>query len=353
MLRVPAALGHGTGVRLAYGDVMTTTPGLDDDRVVVVGAGIAGAACARSLADRGVPVSVIDRGHRPGGRLASPTVAGRPVDLGGSYLTAREPAFAAIVDGWGERGLVRPWTDTFHIARHGQVTGTTTGPMRWAATGGSRTLVADLLTGIDVVVEREVLAVSAGPAVDGRRVRAAALAMPDPQAARILDRSLPVEQAAVAGRAWDPVLAVMAGWSRREWLEDLDGLFVHDDPVLAFVADDGRRRGDGAPVLVLHSTGDHGRRWDADPEGGREELVAAATRLLGVGPPDWSKAHRWRYARPVAARTLTHHLGSSGVGLAGDGWGAARVETAWMSGTALGAALAADQAAALTRPRAG
>ena len=59
-------------------------------RTVVVGGGISGVACAKALADRGLPVRVVDRGRRLGGRMGGRSLAGRPVDLGASYLTAGE-----------------------------------------------------------------------------------------------------------------------------------------------------------------------------------------------------------------------------------------------------------------------
>jgi heterodisulfide reductase subunit A-like polyferredoxin len=40
-------------------------------RVVVVGGGVAGAAAALLLAERGVRVTLVERGHRLGGRLAA------------------------------------------------------------------------------------------------------------------------------------------------------------------------------------------------------------------------------------------------------------------------------------------
>jgi renalase len=46
---------------------------------IVIGAGIAGLACARALATAGVPVRVLERGSRPSGRLASRTLHGRAI----------------------------------------------------------------------------------------------------------------------------------------------------------------------------------------------------------------------------------------------------------------------------------
>jgi phytoene dehydrogenase-like protein len=55
--------------------------------VVVVGAGIAGLACARELAGVGVPVRIREREPLPGGRLASALLGDRPVDTGAAYFT--------------------------------------------------------------------------------------------------------------------------------------------------------------------------------------------------------------------------------------------------------------------------
>jgi renalase len=301
--------------------------------VVVVGAGIAGVACARALTAAGVEVRVLERSRVVGGRMASRRLHGRPVDLGAAYFTVSDPGFAQIVDGWQTAGLARPWTDTLAIIGDG-ARGSSAGPMRWAAPGGLRSLVVALAEGLDVTLEHEVSRVGPGPVVDGEAVDAAVLAMPDPQAARLLDPA----PASIADRAWNPVVTVAGGWQQRSWA-DLPAAFVNDHPVLALVADDGDRRGDGAPVLVAHSTAAVARAHDADPDGAVPAVLDALRELLGVGEPLWTHAHRWRFAAPADARAATFGL-EDGIGLAGDGWGRSRVEAAWRSGTDLGQAIA-------------
>ncbi len=56
------------------------------ERVVVVGAGIAGLAAANALANAGVPVVVLEGRDRIGGRLHTADVGGSPIDLGGSWI---------------------------------------------------------------------------------------------------------------------------------------------------------------------------------------------------------------------------------------------------------------------------
>lgn len=311
--------------------------------VAVVGAGIAGCACAAVLIGAGVDVTVLDRGRAAGGRMSSRTLHGRPVDLGASYLTARDPRFQAVLDAWVDRGVARPWTDRFPVLSPAGLGAPKPGPMRYGAPAGLRSLVEDLAGPLQVRQQAQVTAVGPGPVVhvDGEPPRpydAVVLAMPDPQALAVLDIGHTEARAAVAAREWLPVLALAAGFDARGW--DLDGAFVHDDPVLEWVADDGTRRGDGAPVLVAHSTSAFAAAHLQDPAAAETAMVAALTGLLALPAPTWAQVQRWTYAKPAGPRDEPFHLGPE-VGLCGDGWGASKVEAAWLSGTALGEALSA------------
>lgn len=262
---------------------------------------------------------------------------GRPVDLGASYFTARYPDFSDIVTHWVKRGVARAWTESFHAYAPGGEIALSAGPMRYAAPAGLSALVEDLAADLPVRYGAPVRHVGPGPTADGRDYAAVVLAMPDASAREILDNSLVEEHDAVA-LAWDPVVAVAAGYPQRSW-PFTDGAFVNDHPVLSFVADDGARRGDGAPVLVAHSTTAYARSLgpDDDPAG----PLLAALRELVPAAPEWVRTHVWPRARPVHGRgdDPTFHLGDAMVGLCGDSWGSPRVETAWSSGAALASAL--------------
>ena len=308
--------------------------------VTVVGAGISGVACARALQEAGVPVRVLDRGRRPGGRMASRTFADRVVDTGASYLTAAPGSpFAAVVEDWVARGLARAWTDTFAVAGPGGLEERKSGPVRYAAPAGLRSLVADLASGLDVVQERTVQRVADGPSVDGEEVPAAVLALPGPQARRLVDDAL--AGALLDDADWQPALAVVLGFDRRGWDADLHGAFVHDDDAVEWIADDGDRRGDGAPVLVAHTTPTLAARHLDRPEDAVGAVTAAVARVLGLAAgPAWTAVHRWTFAKPAAPREEPFGLVGR-IGACGDGWSApSRVQSAWSSGDALGAALA-------------
>jgi len=309
--------------------------------VCVVGAGLAGIACARVLTDAGRRVVVLERARTVGGRMASGAVAGRPVDSGAQYLTVSSEPFRAVVSSWAARGLARPWTDAFAAHEGGRLLPPKPGPLRWGTPLGLRSLVADLAKGLDVRLRTTVEGVAAsvhGPTVDGAAYDAVLLAMPDPQALRLLGAGLAAERAEIAGRAWEPQLALLCGWSRRSW--DVDAAFVNDSSVLGFVADDGSRRGDGAPVLVAHSTPGFAAGRLASPAAAAPAMTAALAGVLGLtAEPVWSHVRRWSFARPAASRAEPFFLGASRVGLCGDAWGNSKVETAWASGDALGRAL--------------
>ncbi|MDP9817972.1 putative NAD/FAD-dependent oxidoreductase [Spirilliplanes yamanashiensis] len=311
--------------------------------VVVVGAGVAGLACARALAGAGVPVRVLERGRVPGGRLASKRFDGRPADIGAAYLTVDDERFAAVVRRWHAAGLAREWTDTMLAFPGGPPAEPRTGPVRWAAPGGLRSLAEDLAQGLDVRLGHTVARVGPGPVVDGEPADAVVLAMPGPQAARLLEPGGPVAGAAAA-QTWHPVLSAVLRYPARDWAP-FAGAFVNDHPVLATVCDDGDRRGDGAPVLVAHTTGAVAAAHLTDPAAAGPLIEDAVRDLLGLGAPaQLVHVHRWTYAQPDPGDG-GHLLDDTLVGLAGDAFGRPRVQTAWLSGHTLGGELARRLAA--------
>ncbi|MGC4896309.1 NAD(P)/FAD-dependent oxidoreductase [Micromonospora sp. DT31] len=309
--------------------------------MVVVGAGIAGVACATELARSGIPVRVRERARVTGGRLASRRFEGRPVDLGAAYFTVDDPDFAAVVQRWRAAGLAGEWTDTL-VAYGPGGRAEATGPMRWAAPRGLRSLVEHLAEGLPVTHDRPVTTVEPGPRVDGGEAKAVVLAMPGPQAARLLDPALAGATRAVATQSWSPALTVVLHFPVRCW-PDFRGAFVNDHPVLGLVCDDGDRRGDRAPVLVAHTTAGFAARHLNQPAAAHPAVEQAVRDLLGLPEPAVSAhVHRWTCATPAAhTGSATYHLDDDGIGLAGDAFGRPRVQTAWRSGRDLGRALAA------------
>ncbi|KQU57257.1 hypothetical protein ASG84_16820 [Rhodococcus sp. Leaf278] len=298
------------------------------DSITIVGAGIAGAACARVLDDAAVPFRIVDRGRAPGGRMSSPELHGRRVDLGAGYFTVRDQDFTTVVADWESRGLARQWANTFGILKAETAPCTTTGPVRWATPTGLRSLVRDLLGDFHIEGSSDLTDLPDGHVV---------LAMPDPQATRLTAVPDAVE--------YEPVIAVACGFDGLD-VPFRDAAFVNDHPDIAFVVDDGARRGDGASVLVVHTTSERAQQHLDDPDGAIA-LVLEALRELSVvsSAPTWTHAHRWTFAKPASQHDCTFALEQRDgrlVGFAGDQWcasGAPRVESAWRSGTDVGTEL--------------
>ncbi|WP_206489257.1 NAD(P)/FAD-dependent oxidoreductase [Rhodococcus sp. KRD162] len=304
---------------------MTSDSGSLSDSVTIVGAGMAGAACAQVLHHAGVPFRIVDRGRAPGGRMSSPELHGRRVDLGAGYFTVRDQEFTTVVADWESKGLARQWANTFGILKPETVPCTTTGPVRWATPAGLRSLVRNMVEGFEIQDSTELTDLPDGHVV---------VAMPDPQAARLTSVPDAVD--------YDAVIAVACGFDGLD-IPFRDAAFVNDHPDIDFVVDDGARRADGAPVLVAHTTSERAQQHLDEPDGAIGSVLDALRELSVITTqPTWTHAHRWTFAKPAAQHDSNFALEQQDgrfVGLAGDQWcdsGVPRVESAWRSGTDVG-----------------
>ncbi len=76
--------------------------------VVVVGAGFAGLSAARELVRLGHDVVVLEGRDRVGGRSSTTTIAGMPVDLGGTFVGPTQDAVIALAERTGLRDGAAP-----------------------------------------------------------------------------------------------------------------------------------------------------------------------------------------------------------------------------------------------------
>ena len=82
-------------------------------RVAIIGAGIAGLACARRLHDAGIEATLFDKSRGLGGRLATRRAdTGTPgvaFDHGATHFTARSEGFTRLLAAWEKAGLAARW----------------------------------------------------------------------------------------------------------------------------------------------------------------------------------------------------------------------------------------------------
>lgn len=315
--------------------------------VAIVGAGIAGLACARTLAAHGVATRLFDKGRTPGGRLATRRVDldghGIGFDHGAQYLTARGALFRATLDAVD----ARPW-----IEGHRRV-----GVPRMSA------IPRALAEGLDITLGREVVEIAGGPhawllrhatprrpggppgadVTEDGPFEAVVVAVPAPQAAPLLEGPAAELRAALEPVRMAPCWTLMAAF--RTPLDLPDHIRPEGGPI-AWAARDSSKPGRDPAVecWVVQA----GAAWTrdhlemAEPEA-RAALLAAFARLAEQALPDpaYAAAHRWRYAlveRPLGTPFLWD--GARSIGAAGDWCLGPRAEAAAESGTALATAMA-------------
>lgn len=337
--------------------------------VCIVGAGFAGLSAASALQAAGWEVVLVDKGRHPGGRGATRSLGERDqrFDVGAQFWTTRDPAFAAAVATWADRGWCRIWSTGFPVLRRDGLHQEDDGHPRWCAEGGMRTLAAALVDGRDLRSFTSVVGLHRSAsgwqveAVPGDTVRGAAAGPAQTLATDAVILTQPLPQAiglcAEAGMAVGEDLAAVAydrcwyllaeGPGEGALLPGSGGLRIEDGDLGATWLASQRARGlrttgegfilHGDPALSL-------AHWDDPAEavavllGGR--LSAILDRLGLAWSPDRVEARRWRYSKCRNPLARPCEVLAPGLVLAGDAFaGAARVEGAWCSGCAAAQAL--------------
>jgi predicted NAD/FAD-dependent oxidoreductase len=317
---------------------------MDEVRIAVVGAGIAGLACARELARADVAVTVFEKARGLGGRLATRREGGLAFDHGAQYLTARSPAFLRFVEAAIHSGAVSAWKP--RIREDGRswdapIDDWYVGLPGMSAAVRPMARHVEVLTGVGV---HELLVGLRGweLVTDGgsapRVFDAVAVAVPAPQALTLLaphSRSFHRLGEARMAPCWTAMMSfdapVDAGAEVRRWTSG----------PLTWAACDSSKPGrpDGAQCWVAH----------ASPAWSREHLEDDAQQVAqalwqefcaavggGLPAPATLHAHRWRHAfveQPLGAPCVVDD--ESAIGACGDWCIAPRAEAAFDSGRAL------------------
>jgi renalase len=344
--------------------------------IAVVGAGIAGAACAHALRLAGHSVHVFDKSRGPGGRLATRRIewvdrqgqaCTTRLDHGALAITARSAAFQTFVDQAMDEGCLAEWAPTL-------------APGSLSLEGGDRlyvpvpdmpALCRRLLDGAAASWSFTVDSLHKGPLgwqvqAGGERYGAPfdaiVLAVPPAQAVPLLSPHrrdwarhasvVPMQPCwTLMGVADAPQPAM--GW---ELARPSTGPLAW---VLRNDARPGRERVPGQAHWVVHARAGWSRRHLEQPAAWvQQQMQAALSDYLGR-PVDWHHCavHRWRYALPQVQRAAPAKScwwdAAQGLGVCGDFLGGSGAEGAWLSAQSLSAALlqrasdAADAATAL------
>lgn len=319
--------------------------------VAVVGAGLAGLACAQALQSDGFRVRVFEKSRGPSGRMSTRRGEGWQCDHGAQYFTARDPDFRAEVERWCAEGVAARWDGRIRaIDADGLRTPDPT-LERFVGVPRMTAPAARLAASLDVALQCEIRELRRDP--DGWRLRADAqgwsteafgavvVAVPAPQAAGLAGAHTEAlghfAASAVMRGAWAVMLRLDAPVPL-----SFDGAFVNHGP-LRWVARDSSKPGRAGPeTWLLHATPEWSApRLEAPADQVAAELIGAFVALGGARPAAWT-AHRWRYAdtAPPLGEGFAWDP-EAAIGLCGDWLDAGKVEGAWCSGRALARRVAA------------
>lgn len=335
---------------------------VSSSKVAVIGAGLAGASCARALTQAGCTVHVIDKSRGVGGRLATRRLEW--LDAQGDRHTARldhgTPAISAcgtefrqFLAHGAQAGLVAPWQPALAAGSR---------PLDDAGslylpTQDMPSLCRWLLRDIPITLNFAVDSLRRDPR--GWRIDAGGSTLPGHFDAVVL--ALPPAQAATL------LGPQRSDWTQRAsiaWMQPCWTLMGVARPPARPIAWDVARPEQGPLAWVMRNDARPGREpaadaayWVAHARGGwsRQQLEQPADWVLGqlqaalqdcLGEPiEWRHAvvHRWRYAKPQPSGAAPARLGwwdeVLGLGVCGDFLGGTGAEGAWLSAQALSEAM--------------
>jgi len=316
-------------------------------RIVVVGAGLAGLAAARSL-NNDHELVVVDKGRGVGGRMATRRMGDATIDHGAQFFTTHTDEFAAVVAGWQEAGLAQPWFRG-RLGPLGIVDAD--GHTRFRGTESMNAVAKHLAAGLDVRTGTAAISISQADGSHGWTIaigdhslqaEAVVLTPPVPQSLALLaagEVALATDDlAALTALRYEPCLAVLAVLDAPSGLPEPGAVDPEDGPI-DWMADNQRKGISASPAVTIHATADFSREhWSSPDE------VVVATLLAAAGLPaatSVTQVQRWRYARPVDVHPARHLLaqGLPPLVFAGDAFGGTKVEGAVLSGRSAARAL--------------
>lgn len=333
------------------------------DSTLVIGAGLSGMTCARRLADAGHAVTVVDKGRRPSGRLATRTSRSGPVfDHGAQFFTARLDGFRAQVRDWVARGVAAEWKARIVDLEDTRAVPTKREAARYVGTPGMDAVVADLcrphpgidgphfglqIARLDKTPTGYEATTADGALAGSRSFDQVVLAIPGAQARTLLADLHPDFATQLDDTDSAACWAAMLAFDQTLDL-GFDAAFVEGESPLSWIARNTAKPGrpDTPECWVLHT----GPKWsqkhvDFSPDEVLPQLIKAFAATTGTVPPEtvYAAAHRWRFAhvtRPLSVPFL--HDAEQKLAACGDVFCTGprpNIEQAWHSGHDLASAL--------------
>ncbi|MBS0234336.1 MAG: FAD-dependent oxidoreductase [Proteobacteria bacterium] len=319
-------------------------------KVAIIGAGLAGLSCARTLRQGGLSVDVFEEAAIIGGRIATTCIGPDRFDHGAQYFSPQSDDFRNYIKGALDSGHAAQWTP------------------RVVAKGGRRALPNDAWfvgrPGMSSVLRpfAENLRITVGQRVQSLEQRengwhlwfgdetsagpfdAVGVAVPAPEASGLVS-GIPALTSALSRARMLPCWALMVRIDGKNFPDQ--NVFFDVSEIVHWIARDNTKPGRDphGETLVVHASPFWSQAAQQDdPQDIAEELWHGVSEALGLPPvrPSRMTAYLWRQGVVDQPLGRTHlYCSESKVGLAGDWCLGASAEHAFQSGRHLGRAITA------------
>lgn len=306
-------------------------------RIAVIGAGVSGISASSTLVNAGYAVTLFDQGKSLGGRLGIrtlklPPYQGRNIDVGAAYFTVSEEKFKLKVDEWLNENLTHQWVDTFSVIDEVGIINKS-GPMRFVAKGGLKNLlfseIAKLKDKLDYFQDYKVreIEINEKVLVDNKEYDAVVLALPAPQAERIV-----VNSEIKSDLSKVKFNSVLVSWFSTNQVLAFDGIFVNNNPAINLLINEGSKQKDKNNICTIYSTHEFAITEINDLEAAKEKLLNEASKILNIDSSYLeSGIMRWTLAHPMPSERPKM---PSNVAIVGDAFSEnPRIEAAWLDGS--------------------
>lgn len=344
--------------------------------MAVIGAGIAGMACARTLAQAGHTVTVFEKSRGAGGRMSTKSTEFGDFDHGAQYFTVRDARFekALAINPQG----VRRWSaNTVRILDEaGRVVASSLPPKEahWVATPGMNALVRQWAKPLqdqghvhfetqvtriqtDVLSPKRWQLQTEGPGAltsVHSGFDAVLMAVPSVQAHALLLSSQITKPSAGDMLGEIAKVSVAPCWTLMlAFPQAAQPALAHLGPQwnaarsthhrIAWLARESSKPGRGAiERWTVQASPDWSQRHlEDDAERVKAKLLKAFTEVTGIrAQPPYAEVHRWRYAQTTEPLGKSHLWDAKlGIGACGDWCLGHRVEDGFVSGLELALAV--------------
>lgn len=315
-------------------------------KLVIIGAGIAGLACARVLANHDLPFKILEKSRGLGGRVATRRVGDDiTFDHGAQFVTARTDDFKSFIKSAMDQGACQAWTPIAGGPAKPDTTDWITGQP------GMSSLVKPMAAHANVHFLTRVMGVDR----DGAAWRVRSSFDPNGELFDVVISTVPAPQAQAFFKPQSDIAKSIAPASMTPcWtlLVTFDSqvqcgfdVWQAKDEDLQWAARNTSKpgRNTSKDCWVVHASPDWSdRHLELDPElAGRKLLECFATKMdCSLPGIEYVTAHRWRYARTTTPLGAPFYSTPDCTLFIGGDWCLGdRVENAFESGTAIGNAV--------------